>query len=78
MLGMLKQWEGVHVVAVRKGFEVRIVAALSDKGVRISNCSSNNSNLGRLRVEASVTARHLRKELRESIRGEIESATRRA
>jgi hypothetical protein len=52
----------VHVVAVPKGFEVRIVAALSDMGVRISNRSSNNGNVGRLLVEASVNERHLRKD----------------
>ena len=45
-LGMHKQGEGVHVVAVPKGFELSIVAALSDKGVRISTRSSNNSSLG--------------------------------
>jgi hypothetical protein len=79
MLGVLKQGEGVHVVAVPKGFEVRIVAALSDMGVRISNRSSNrSSNLGRLRVKASVNARHLRNEQCESIRGGIESALLRA
>ena len=68
-LGMHKQGEGVHVVAVPDGFELSIVAALSDMGVRISTRSSNNNSLGRLRVEASVNARHLRKEHRESIRG---------
>ena len=68
----------MHVVAVRKGFEVRIVAALSDRGVRISNRSSNSSNLGRLRVEASVNERHLRKDQRERIRGGFESALLRA
>jgi hypothetical protein len=78
MLGMLKQGEGVHVVAVPKGFELRIVAALSDMGVRISNRSSNRSNVGRLRVEASVNERNLRKDQRESIRGGIESALLRA
>jgi hypothetical protein len=75
---MLKHGEGVHLVAVPKGFELRIVAALSERGVRISNRSSNSSNVGRLRVEASVKARHLRKEQRESIRGGIESALLRA
>ena len=77
-LGMLKEGEGVHVAAVRKGFELRIAAALSDRGVRISNRSSNISNVGRLRVEASVNERHLRKDERESIRGGIESALLRA
>jgi hypothetical protein len=75
---MLKQGEGVHVVAVPKGVELRIVAALSDRGVRISNRSSNIDNVGRLRVEASVNARHLRKDKRESIGGGIESALLRA
>jgi hypothetical protein len=75
---MLKHGKGVHVVAVPKGFELSIVAALSDKGVRITNRSSNSINLGRLRVEASVNARHLRKEQCESIRRGIESALLRA
>jgi hypothetical protein len=75
---MHKQGEGVHVVAVPRGFELSIVAAQSDMGVLISNRSSNNNSLGRLRVEASVNARHLRKEQRESIRGGIESALVRA
>jgi hypothetical protein len=35
------------------------VAALSDRGVRISTRSSNNSSLGRLRVETSCYARPL-------------------
>ena len=43
---------GVTVVAVPDGFEGSIVAALSYRGVRIST-RSNNSTLGRLRVEAS-------------------------
>jgi hypothetical protein len=71
---MLKHGEGVHVAVVPKGFELRIVAALSDRGVRISNRSSNNTKVGGLRVEASVNARHLRKEQRESIRSGVESA----
>jgi hypothetical protein len=77
-LGMLKQGEGVHVTAVRKGFELRIAAALSERGVRISNRSNNNSNVGRLRVQACVNERHLLKDERESIRGTIESAVLRA
>ena len=52
-LGMFKQGEGVHVVAVPKVSELSIVAALSDRGVRISTRSSNSSSLGRLRVETS-------------------------
>jgi hypothetical protein len=75
---MLKQGEGVHVAAVLKGFELRIAAALSDRGVRISNRSSNSSNVGRLRVRTSVNERHLLKDERESIRGIIESALLRA
>jgi hypothetical protein len=71
---MLKHGEGVHVVAIPKGFELRIAAALSDKGVGISNRSSNNSSVGRMRVQASVNERHLLKDERESIRGAIESA----
>ena len=51
-LGMFKQVEGVAVVAVPDGFELGIVAALSYRGVRISS-RSNNSILGRLRVETS-------------------------
>jgi hypothetical protein len=43
---MLKQGEGVHVVAVPKGFELRIAAALSERGVGISNRTSNSSNVG--------------------------------
>jgi hypothetical protein len=68
----------VHVVAVPKGFELRIAAALSDKGVGISNRSSDNSNVGRLRVEASVNERHLLKDQRESIESASESALLRA
>jgi hypothetical protein len=78
MPGMLKQGEGAHVVAVPKGFKLRIVAVLIDRGVRISNRTSNNSNVGRLRVEASVNERHLLRDQRESIRGGIESALLRA
>jgi hypothetical protein len=48
--GMLKQGEGVHVVAVPRGFELRIAAALSDMGVGISTRSDNNCSVGRLRV----------------------------
>jgi hypothetical protein len=47
---MLKQGEGVHVVAVPRGFEQRIAAALSDRGVGISTRSNNSSSVGRLRV----------------------------
>ena len=78
MLGMHKQGEGVHVVAVPDGYKLSIVAALSDKGVRISTRSSNSNSLGRLRVETSGNARHLRNEQRESIRGGIEGALLRA
>jgi hypothetical protein len=75
---MLKNGESVHVVAAPKGFEPRIAAALSDKGVSISNRNINSNNVGRLRVEASVSERHLLKDERESIRGGIESAMLRA
>jgi hypothetical protein len=75
---MLKDGEGVHVAAVRKGFELRIAAALSDMGVKISNYSNNISNVGRLRVHASVNERHLLKDERESIRCAIGSALLRA
>ena len=60
---MVKQVEGVAVVAVPDGFDVSIVAALGDMGVRISTRSSN-STLGRLRVETSCYARHFRNEQR--------------
>ena len=46
------QVEGVAVVTVPDGFGVSIMAALSYMGVLIST-RSNNSTLGRLRVEAS-------------------------
>jgi hypothetical protein len=75
---MHKQGEGVHVVAVPKGFELSIVAALSDKGVRISNRSSESSSGGRPRVEVSFKERHLLKEQRENILGGIEIALLRA
>jgi hypothetical protein len=71
---MLKHGEGVHVVAVPRGFELCIAAAVSDRGVGISSRSSNNNSVGRLRVQASVKERHLLKDERESIRGAIESA----
>jgi hypothetical protein len=34
-MGVAKQGEGVHVVAVSRGFELRIATALSDRGVGI-------------------------------------------
>ena len=77
-LGMLKQGEGVHVAAVRKGFELRIAAAVSERCAMISNRSSNSSNAGRLRVQTSVNERHLLKDERESIRGTIVGALLRA
>ena len=49
-MGVAKQGEGVHVVAVSRGFELRIAAALSDRGVGISTRSNNSSSVGRLRV----------------------------
>jgi hypothetical protein len=68
----------VHVVAIPKGFEMRIATALSDKGVMISNRSNNSNNVDRLRVHASVNERHLLEDESESIRGAIESALLRA
>jgi hypothetical protein len=43
-------------VAVAKGFEVRIVTALRDRGVRSSN--RNNNSVGGLRVKVGVDERH--------------------
>jgi hypothetical protein len=80
-MGVAKQGEGVHVVAVSRGFELRIATALSDMGVGISSRSSTNSNnnsVGRLRVQAGVKERHLLQDERESIRGANESAPLRA
>jgi hypothetical protein len=52
-------------VAVAKGYELRIVTALRDEGVRnISNCSSD---VGGLRVKADVNERHLLQNEREGI-----------
>jgi hypothetical protein len=59
---MLRQGESVHVVPVPRGSELRIAAALSDMGVGISTRSNNNNSVGRLRVQASVTERHLLKD----------------
>jgi uncharacterized UPF0146 family protein len=44
-MGVVKQGEGVHVVAVSIGFELRIATALSDRGVGISSRSSTSSNI---------------------------------
>ena len=77
-LGMHKHGEGVHVVAVPKVSELSIVAALSDKGVRISTRSRKSSNGGRSRVEVRFKARHLLKEQRENTLGGIEIALLRA
>jgi hypothetical protein len=80
-MGVAKQGEGVHVVAVSRGFELRIATALSDRGVGISSrtcTTSNSSNVGRLRVHAGVKERHLLQNERESIRGVNESALLRA
>jgi hypothetical protein len=80
-MGVAKQGEGVHVVAVSRGFELRSATALSDKGVGISSrssTSSNSSSIGRLRVHADVKERHLLHDERESIRGANESALLRA
>jgi hypothetical protein len=66
-------------VVVAGGFALRITAALNDRGVaNISNISSNYSNVGRVRVHASVYERHLRKDQRERIMGWDESAMLRA
>jgi hypothetical protein len=48
--GMLKHGDGVHVVAVPRGFELRIAAALSDMSVGTSTRTNNNISVGRLRV----------------------------
>jgi hypothetical protein len=64
----------VHVVAVPRGFELCIAAALIDMGVGISTRTRSSSSVGRLRVHARVNERHLLKDERESIRGAIESA----
>jgi hypothetical protein len=68
----------VHVVAVPKGFELGIVAALSDMGVRISNRSRKSSNGDRPRVEVSFKERHLLTEQRKNTQGGIEIALLRA
>jgi hypothetical protein len=81
-MGVAKHGEGVHVVAVSRGFELRIATVLSDKGVGISSRSStssnNNNNVGRLRVHVGVKERHLLQDERESIMGANESALLRA
>ena len=77
-LGMHKQGEGVHVVAVPKVSEVSIVAALSDKGVRYSTRSRKSNNGGRPRVEIRFKARQLHKEQLENTLGSIDSALLRA
>jgi hypothetical protein len=65
-------WEGVHGVVVARGFAVRITAALNYKGVG-SSCSSNNNNVGCLRVHTSDYERNLLKDQHERIRGCNES-----
>jgi hypothetical protein len=80
-MGAAKQGEGVHVVAVSRGIELRIATALSDMGVGIGSRSSttnNNSSVGRLRVHADVKERHLLQDERESIKGANEIAMLRA
>ena len=54
-----------------RGLAVRIEAALCDGGVRKST-RSNNSILGRQRVETSCQVCHLRNEQDEGIRGVFE------
>jgi hypothetical protein len=80
-MGVAKQGEGVHVVAVSRGFELRIATALSDGGVGINSRSStiiDNIIVGWLRVQAGLKERHLLHDERESIRGANESALLRA
>jgi hypothetical protein len=77
-MGVAKQGEGVHVVAVSRGFELRIATALSDMCVGMNSRSSTNNNVGRMRVQAGVKERHLLQDERESIRGANESAMLRA
>jgi hypothetical protein len=77
-MGVAKQGEGVHVVAVSRGFELRTATALGDRGVGINNRCSTSSSVGRLRVQAGVKERHLLQDERESIRGANESALLRA
>jgi hypothetical protein len=80
-MGVAKQGEGVHVVDVSRGFELRIATALSERGVGISSRSSTSSNcssVGRLRVQAGVKERHLLQDERESIKGANEIVLLRA
>ena len=65
-------------MAVPKVSELSIVAALSEKGVRISTRSRKSNNGGRPRVEVRFKARHLLKEQRENTLGGIEIALLRA
>jgi hypothetical protein len=51
-------WEQVHGLFVTRGFAVRIVTALRDRGVGKSS-GSGSFNVGRLRVQTSVNERHL-------------------
>jgi hypothetical protein len=64
------RWEGVHDVAVARGFELRIATALSDMGV--------GNNVGRLRVHAGVDERHSLQYEREGTRGRTDRALSRA
>jgi hypothetical protein len=54
-------------VAVASGFELRIATALSEREVRSISKSSNNNNVGGLRVNAGVDERHLLHDEREGI-----------
>jgi hypothetical protein len=52
----------VHVLAVSRGFDLRVATALIDTGVGISIriiTSSKGNNVGRLRVHAGVKERNL-------------------
>jgi hypothetical protein len=55
-----------------------IAAALSDRGVGSSGCSSNISSVGRLSVKAGVYERHLLQDEREGSRGGNDIALLRA
>jgi hypothetical protein len=75
--------EGIHRVAVAKGYELRIATALSERGVRSSNSSSSSrsggrSSVGGLRVKAGVNERHLLQDECEGFRGGNDRALVRA
>jgi hypothetical protein len=72
-----RRWEGVHGVAVARGFELRIATALSDRGVG-SSTTNSNSSVDRLRVHAGVDERHLLHDECEGIKGRNDRALLRA